>query len=133
MVLDGAGGVFVQFEDVGNTDLYLQHVRAGGAVDPLWPSTGYQLGTADEGDIVSDGSGGCYVAYRTQLVPFGLSVVAVNRFGLDGVVAVKLAEATAEAQPGRVHLIWHGAEASASEARVERRSDASAEWQQLGA
>src|SRR5262249_19249337 len=127
MVLDGEGGVFVQFEDLSDGYLFLQHVAPWGAVDPLWPSTGYQLGNANEGGIVSDGAGGCYVTYRTSPL-----VVAVNRYGLDGVVPVKLAEGTAEAEPGRVHLVWRGVESSASESRVERRSGAGGEWLELG-
>jgi len=133
MVLDSAGGVFVEFEDLSDGYLFLQHVLAAGAVDPLWPSTGRQLGTGSEGDIAPDGAGGCYAAYQSQLIPFGPSVVAVNRFGVDGVVPVKLAEGTAEAEPGRVHLTWRGAEASPSDARVQRRDDSGGEWRDLGA
>jgi hypothetical protein len=132
MVLDGGGGVFVKFEDLSNSVMGLQHVLASGIVDPLWPSAGRQLGTAQDGDIVSDGAGGCYATYRTQLVPFGPSVIGVNRFSVDGVVPVKLAEGTAEAEPGRVHLVWSGVEASAAESHVERRSAPGGEWQALG-
>jgi len=131
MVL-GGNGVFVMIEDLTNNDLYLQHVLATGIVDPTWPSTGIRVSLGGEGDIVSDGAGGCYVAFQAQLVPFGPSVIAVNRFGVDGVVPVKLAEGAAEAEPGRVHLVWRGAEASAAEARVERRSEPSGEWRALG-
>jgi len=132
MVLDALGGAYVLFEDVSNNDLYLQHVLGGGIVDPSWPSTGYKVGKSSDGDIVSDGAGGCYVTGLTQLVPFGLPVVAVNRYGIDGVVPVKLAEGTAETEPGRVRLVWRGAEASATEARVQRRGGRGGEWQVLG-
>jgi hypothetical protein len=133
MVRDATGGVFVEFEDLSNNDLDLQHVLAGGIVDPLWPSTGYKVSESTAGDIVSDGAGGCYVAGLGQLVPFGPTVVVVNRYGADGVVPVKLAEGTAEAEPGRVHLSWRGAEATAAEVRVERRDDGTVEWHGLGA
>jgi len=82
---------------------------------------------------VPDGAGGCYVAGQKVLVQFGPPRIVVARYSTDGVVPVKLAEATAEAEVGRVHIIWRGAEATAAEARVERRSGASAEWRALGA
>ena len=67
MVLDGAGGVFVMFEDVTNNDLYVQHALSNGHVDPVWPS--------------------------------------IRRFGPDGPTPVKLADATANAEPGHVHVV----------------------------
>jgi hypothetical protein len=133
LVSDGVGGAYVLFQDLSNGNLMLQHVRPGGGVDAAWPSAGIRVNNDTEGDIVSDGAGGVYVTFRTQLVPFGPSVIAVNRYGIDGVVPVKLAEATAEAEAGRVHLVWRGAEAAAAEVRVERRVAASDAWQALGA
>lgn len=132
LVMDGRGGVFVLFADIGQNDLYLQHVLASGHVDPLWPSAGRRLSVAGDGDIVSDGEGGCYVAYLTQVVPMQpYNSVYVNRFSVDGVVPVKLAEATVEAEAGRVLLVWRGTGAGASELAVERRAEGEG-WQRLG-
>ena len=132
LVLDGTGGVYVLFEDVSFDHIVLQHARGGGSVDPVWPTSGKLVSVGNTGDFVSDGAGGCYVAYLTQPVPFGPTVVTVNRFGIDGVVPVKLAEATADAEPGRVHLVWRGAEGGAADARVQRR-DEERDWRDLGA
>jgi hypothetical protein len=48
------------------------------------------------------------------------------------VVPVKLAEATVEAEAGRVLLVWHGVGADPSELAVERRAGGDV-WQRLGA
>jgi hypothetical protein len=134
MVMDGSGGVFVMFDDVTNNDLYVQHALASGHVDPSWPSIGYQVSMASRGDIVPDGAGGCYTAGLTNLGQFGgPTFVVVRRFAVDGPVPVKLAEATAEAEPGRVHIVWRGTDGDVSGARVQRRDDAGDAWRDLGA
>jgi hypothetical protein len=133
MVMDGSGGVFVMFEDFTNNDLYVQHALATGHVDPMWPSIGYNVSNADRGDIVQDGAGGCYTAGLTNLTPTTPSLVVVRRFGVDGPVPVKLAEATADAEPGRVHIVWRGTDGAAADARVQRRDDAGSGWHELGA
>ena len=131
---DGAGGAYVLFDNLSEGVTLLQRVRSTGGVDPLWPSAGVQVSANDTGsDIVSDGEGGCYVTYITQLIPFGPGLVAVNRYGMDGVVPVKLAEATVEVEPGRVHLAWHGVEAAGADLTVQRRGDDSDAWRILGA
>ena len=134
MVLDGAGGVFVMFEDVTNNDLYVQHALSNGHVDPVWPSIGYDVSVASRGDIASDGAGGCYVAGLMQPIPFGdLTWVVVRRFGPDGPTPVRLADATADAEPGRIHIVWRGTDGGAADARVQRRDDAGGDWRDLGA
>jgi len=133
MVMDGSGGVFVMFDDVTNNDLYVQHALANGHVDPSWPAIGYQVGGASRGDIAPDGAGGCYTAGLTNPTPAAPSLIVVRRFSLDGPVPVKLAEATAEAEPGRVHIVWRGAEGEVAQARVQRREGTVGEWRDLGA
>ncbi len=136
MVLDGFGGVFVFFEDFSASNLYLQHVLSSGAVDPNWPSTGELVSFSSGGDIASDGAGGCYVAFLKPfdpLQPTGPWVVHVARYSVQGPVPVRLAEATVEAEVGRVHLVWRGAEAAASEVQVQRLQGSAEAWQTLGA
>jgi len=70
LVSDGAGGAIVTWQDRRggvDMDIYAQHVRADGTVDPAWPADGRALCTA-AGDqqspvILADGSGGAIVAW----------------------------------------------------------------------
>jgi hypothetical protein len=134
LVRDGSGGVFVLFRNLSEGSLVLQHALRGGAVDPLWPSAGAEVGSGNGGSqMVSDGAGGCYVAFeKGRLVPAS-ALVAVSRYSVDGVVPVKLAEATAEAEAGRVHLVWRGADGVPPDSRVQRRDEAGEGWRDLGA
>ena len=67
---DGAGGVFVGWDDLRSgvaLDIYAQHVRASGSVDPAWPVDGRATCTAT-GDqyravVLGDAAGGVYVAW----------------------------------------------------------------------
>jgi hypothetical protein len=75
MVSDGAGGAIAAWNDVrngANTDIYAQHVRANGQLDPAWPVDGRALCTApyyqDVGGIVADGSGGAFVTWEDDRV-----------------------------------------------------------------
>ena len=69
LVSDGAGGAIVAWQDRRGVDLdiYAQHVRADGTVDPAWPTDGRAVCTAT-GDqqapvILADGSGGAIVTW----------------------------------------------------------------------
>jgi hypothetical protein len=134
MAADGIGGVYVLFEDVGRNDLYLQRVLPWGVVDPAWPTTGYLASVVADGDIVSDGEGGCYVTSTRPSIPGQISnsLVFVTRYSPDGVVPVKLADATIEAEPGRVRLEWHGVEVFASDLTVQRRPEGIESWTSVG-
>lgn len=134
MVRDAIGGVYVLFDDASNNDVRLQHVMPWGTVDPVWPAASYLASPARDGDFVSDGEGGCYVTSRrsdTPGEPFN-SLIFVTRYSLDGVVPVKLAEATVEAEAGRVSLVWHGAATAASQVQVQRRAASADLWLTLG-
>lgn len=71
-VSDGAGGAIVAWMDFRNaatgTDLYAQHIRADGIVDPAWPLDGRDLCTAfgnqQNHTIVQDGAGGAIVSWE---------------------------------------------------------------------
>jgi hypothetical protein len=68
-VADGSGGTIVTWMDdeSGNWDIYAQHVLAGGAVDPLWPTDGRALCTDPDDQqyprCTSDGAGGVIVTW----------------------------------------------------------------------
>lgn len=75
VIADGAGGALVTWWDthglVGGlyqSDIFVQHLRADGSVDPAWPDTGRVLcGAPDEQGlprIVSDGAGGALVVWE---------------------------------------------------------------------
>ena len=135
MVADAIGGVYVLFENLsGPGGLYLQHVLPWGNVDPAWPSDGLLASFSTDGDMVSDGAGGCYVTSRRNSIPGQISnsLVFVTRYSPDGVVPVKLPEATVEAEPGRVHLSWHGLAVVGSDRTVQRRPDGIESWTSLG-
>lgn len=69
---DGTGGAFVVWLDWRNSgttgyDIFAQHLRANGTLDPTWPATGAPVSTL-AGDqatphIVADGAGGALVAW----------------------------------------------------------------------
>jgi hypothetical protein len=70
IVADGSGGAIIAWQDEranAGYDVYAQHVQAGGAVDPAWPSDGRALCTAAGDDdspvLASDDAGGAVVAW----------------------------------------------------------------------
>lgn len=74
-ITDGAGGVVLAWQDVrtgsvANPDVYAQHLRADGTVDPAWPTSGVAVCTApgQQGLIrmLSDQAAGAIVAWRDQ-------------------------------------------------------------------
>ena len=68
-ISDGGGGAIVAWADFrnGNSDIYAQHVRANGMLDPTWPVDGRALCTAlgdqRRPDIVNDNAGGALVGW----------------------------------------------------------------------
>ncbi len=71
IVADGAGGAIVTWNDFRNgshNDIYAQHVRSVGGVDPNWPANGRLLCGAANPQwnpiAVSDGAGGAVVAWQ---------------------------------------------------------------------
>jgi len=71
IISDGAGGAIVAWVDRRSgtdDDIYAQHVRADGTVDPAWPADGRALCTAT-GDqsvlsLAADGAGGAIVTWE---------------------------------------------------------------------
>jgi hypothetical protein len=74
VVSDGAGGIIVCWEDYRGSsgDIYVQHVLASGAVDPVWPANGLALCTAAGSQvtprIATDGAGGAIVVWEDNRV-----------------------------------------------------------------
>lgn len=70
IVSDGAGGALVAWADhrSGAWDVYAQHVRPWGELDPSWPIGGLAVCTAASTqsgiEIASDGAGGAIVAWH---------------------------------------------------------------------
>jgi hypothetical protein len=84
-VSDGAGGMFVTWLDArrGLSDLYAQHMRADGIVDPVWTQDGNavtQSGTAGAPAIFSDGQGGALIVWFDN----SASAVCAQRMLGDG-------------------------------------------------
>ena len=73
IVPDGVGGAIVTWYDFRsgtNSDIYAQHVLAGGAVDPLWPADGRAFcsiaNNQESPMIAADGAGGAIVTWDEQ-------------------------------------------------------------------
>ena len=70
LVSDGVGGAIVSWEDQrsGVHNMYAQHVRVTGAVDPGWPVNGIALSNRSTEQtnavIVPDGAGGAIVTWQ---------------------------------------------------------------------
>src|SRR5512143_414351 len=125
---DGAGGAFVFFEDSrsGNVDVYAQHVRWDGSLDPAWPPSGLPLCTAT-GDqtairVASDDAGGAYVCwldnrsgvpkpYGTRVLPGGTIAAGFPANGqlLDTVTPAAQADGApqiCDSGTGLAALVW---------------------------
>ncbi len=67
---DGAGGALVGWEDLRNgvtTDIFVQHVRANGTMDPTWPANGAVAcaagGNQTRARVATDAAGGLFVGW----------------------------------------------------------------------
>ena len=85
---DGGGGVYVIWIDRAPVPdrIFAQHLDAEGVRDPAWPVTGLLVGTfVAPGAIpsaVSDGAGGCYLAWEGNL--FGGRNIRLQRLAAWG-------------------------------------------------
>lgn len=72
MVADGAGGVFLAWEDqrAGEYDVYGQRVLANGSPAPGWPADGLAIcdffGPQRDPKLVADGAGGVFCAWADE-------------------------------------------------------------------
>jgi len=68
-VSDGAGGAIVGWQGfTTQLNMYAQHVKSNGVLDPLWPAAGLALTDATQlqttAELASDGAGGAIVAWQ---------------------------------------------------------------------
>lgn len=128
---DKSGGAYVAWrQEASGNRILVQHLDASGTTSAGWPPVGLAV-SLDESQgqfgplIVSDASGGAIVAWEQG------TGIYLQRFQIDGPVAVDLALQSAEADPDRVSLIWHGPGAGGLIARVERHHEQD-DWRFLG-
>ena len=131
---DGAGGCYLawQREGGGERPSLVQHLTASGAVAPGWPAAGVRLAPSNsqyDTQIASDARGGAIAVWMEQQSRRG---IWAQRFVLDGPVAAQVSLVRAAAEPDRVVLVWHVADASSFSAAVERRA-VHADWERLAA
>ncbi len=74
-VADGSGGAYVFFEDsrAGTLDVYGQHVRGDGTLDPAWPTTGLAICVAPGNQVsikaIADSAGSIRVSWFDTRLP----------------------------------------------------------------
>ena len=128
---DGRGGAYVAWQveraSIPEVVSHVQHLAGDGTVAPGWPMGGARVAPSqymNDPIVVPDSAGGVIVIWNE----FGLHA---QRFAADGVVAVRLALASAEVSAERVRLTWQGVGAGGLAATVDRRG-ATGSWQPLG-
>ena len=127
---DGLGGVYLAWDrnTGGLEEIMLHHVSGAGAVVPGWPVNGLvvpgSVGSVHP-EITEDGYGGAIAVWQRAD-----GTVRALRIGVSGPVAVAISLVSAEAEVGRVRLVWFAADVASLAARVERRTE-TGEWQTL--
>jgi hypothetical protein len=136
---DQAGGLYgfwTQYNSVGPTRVYAQHMNGDGSVAVEWDPTGIDLSMPLDGQsssneaICADGFGGALVSFEKD-DSFGVQIFAA-RVMADGPVPTLLSFADYDAGSGRVTLRWQASNAADIRATVERSPDGTA-WTPLGA
>ena len=84
-VADGAGGAIVCWQGFTvHLNLFAQHVKAAGVVDPVWPVGGKALSTSkqsqDFAEIDTDGAGGAVIAWQDSIQIVARHVFASSAF-----------------------------------------------------
>jgi hypothetical protein len=84
-VTDGSGGAVVTWQGFQTQlNIFAQHVKANGVVDPVWPAAGKALSDADRQqsiqEIVPDGTGGAIVAWVDSVDVVAQHVLASGAF-----------------------------------------------------
>jgi hypothetical protein len=135
---DGAGGAIVAWADeraARNTNIFVHHVLAGGALDGAWPVQGRAVcaatGHQNRPAIASDGSGGAIVAWVDER-GFDEDVYAnrVTSIGLVGNLAPEIVELSDVPfdQGGKVLVLWN---ACAIDTLPSRAISSYVLWRQL--
>jgi hypothetical protein len=84
-VPDGVGGAIVCWQGFTvRLNVFAQHVKSTGVVDPVWPAGGKALSTSkqtqDFAEIVTDGSGGAVIAWQDGIQIVTRHVLASSAF-----------------------------------------------------
>lgn len=134
-ISDGAGGVFIAWEDYrsGNADVWAQHLDASG--NPLWGGNGTlvvsQVGGQESPVLTSDGSGGIIVAWQDSrsgsydIYAQGLNAAGATRWAAGGVPVCLAAGnqvlqvATEDAAGGAI-IAWRDLRSGASDIYAQR-------------
>ena len=117
IVADGAGGAIVTWQDSRNgvdDDIYAQHVTAGGAIAPGWPSDGVAISTATGQQsgpmILPDGGDAAIITW--QDARSGENDIYAERVGPFGYLGTPEPEITAvddvpDDNGGKVQVTWN--------------------------
>jgi len=90
IVADGAGGAIIVWTDErAGYDVYGQHIRASGDLDPAWPPTGaivsMGLENASTACLVADGTGGALVSWtESGVTPNQVYAMRITAAGVPG-------------------------------------------------
>jgi len=120
---DGAGGVFVAWEDnrsqrYDDTDIYVQHITPQGDVDAGWPENGFGVSTASSRQfrpsMVPDGTGGAILMWGdTRTYGYLIEIYAqrITRTGqiADGWIANGVPFVPASSSPYLLDVVPDGA------------------------
>ena len=84
-ISDGAGGAIVTWQGFDTElNIFAQHVKSTGVVDPLWPAAGKALSNADRQqsiqELVADGAGGAIIAWVDSVDVVAQHVLASGVF-----------------------------------------------------
>jgi hypothetical protein len=129
---DGAGGVFVTWQDSRSPDgvgVYAQHVRGDATLAPGWTVDGVSLCSAPLDHLIpriaGDGAGGAIVAWQDLRCSPDVSQTFASHVGIDGTLPSASGIAAASAMPvssradsGSVRVVWHTVGAPPAPARV---------------
>ena len=138
LTADGAGGVFVAWQDErsGSTDLYAQHILGSGELAPGWDPDGQPVCTAvgrqDDPVSTTDGAGGALVAWADSRNGGQQIDIHAHKLGIDGPVPTLPTLKSAEADGSGIRIVWFAHEARTLEANVYRRTEETV-WSYLGA
>jgi len=137
---DLAGGLYAfwtQYNNVGPSRTYAQHVGPDGSLAASWDPTGLDLSMPLDGHdssneaVCADGYGGALIAFQEDDPALGTRIFAA-RVMADGPVPTLLSLADYDTGPGRVTLRWQATNAADIRGSVERSTDG-ATWKTLGA
>jgi hypothetical protein len=136
IVADGGGGAIAVWRDQRALyDIYVQCVRAGGAVDPFWPVDGRAVCTDPGGQnapqIVADETGGAIITWADLRSAdndiYAQRVLPNGQLGGDDPTPVLVSLVRAEADSRAVRLEWFVSTDGSAVANIYRRTRVS-EW-----